>query len=96
MEAIIMRHSDERSRVYGSVKSVISAFWMLCLFSSPLIASEYYVCAHSGDDAHGGTTTEEPFATIQRGVDALGPGDTLTIAPHGVTAVLEEPEHWPS
>ncbi len=34
--------------------------------------------ATSGDDANGGTP-DRPFRTIQKGVDALRPGDTLTI-----------------
>lgn len=42
--------------------------------------AEYFV-ATQGDDTHDGTTRETAFATVQRGVDALAPGDTLTILP---------------
>lgn len=45
-----------------------------------LDGSEYFV-APDGDDARDGRTRATAFATIQRGVDALATGDTLTIAP---------------
>lgn len=40
-----------------------------------------YVVATDGNDDHDGLTREAAFASIQRGVDALAPGDTLTILP---------------
>ncbi len=43
-------------------------------------ATEYFV-AIGGDDTHSGTAAERAFATVQRGVDALAPGDVLTILP---------------
>ncbi len=43
-------------------------------------AAEYFV-SKQGDDANDGRNPEAAFATIQRGVDALEPGDTLTIGP---------------
>lgn len=43
-------------------------------------AAEYFV-SKQGNDAHNGLSREAAFATIQKGVDALKPGDTLTIAP---------------
>ncbi len=41
---------------------------------------EYFV-SKQGNDSHEGTRTGAAFATIQRGVDALQPGDVLTILP---------------
>jgi len=43
-------------------------------------AAEYFV-TKQGNDANGGTSRETAFLTIQKGVDALKPGDTLTIGP---------------
>lgn len=54
---------------------------LLATFSySSLAATEYFVRV-DGSDAHDGLTRETAFATIQKGVDALEPGDTLTIGP---------------
>lgn len=43
-------------------------------------ATEYYVSL-AGSDKNDGLTRESAFRSIQRGVDALEAGDTLTIAP---------------
>lgn len=43
-------------------------------------ATEYYVSL-AGSDKHDGLTRGAAFRSIQRGVDALEAGDTLTIAP---------------
>ena len=43
-------------------------------------SAEYFV-SKAGDDANDGMATETAFATVQKGVDALRPGDTLTIMP---------------
>ena len=43
-------------------------------------AAEYFV-TKQGNDANNGTSREAAFLTIQKGVDALKPGDTLTIGP---------------
>lgn len=40
-----------------------------------------YHVAVDGDDASDGTSRAAAFATLQRGVDALSPGDTLIVAP---------------
>lgn len=55
---------------------------LACVLSLPgfLTATEYFV-SPIGDDSHDGLSMEQPFATVQKGVDALAPGDTLTIAP---------------
>ncbi|MGI5818302.1 MAG: right-handed parallel beta-helix repeat-containing protein [Armatimonadota bacterium] len=49
------------------------------LAASPLIAETYTVDGARGDDANDGIAA--PFATIARGAQALGPGDTLRIVP---------------
>jgi hypothetical protein len=43
-------------------------------------ATEFFV-SKQGQDSQSGTTRETAFASVQKGVDALQPGDTLTIAP---------------
>lgn len=43
-------------------------------------AEEYFV-SKRGDDANDGLRRDAAFQTIQQGVNALAPGDTLTIAP---------------
>jgi hypothetical protein len=44
------------------------------------LATEYFVAKH-GDDTHPGTDRATAWATIQKGVNKLQPGDTLTIEP---------------
>jgi len=39
----------------------------------------YYVATHGSDEAVG--TADEPFRTVQRGIDAAGPGDRIVVAP---------------
>ncbi|HWL52535.1 MAG TPA: hypothetical protein VNQ90_08875 [Chthoniobacteraceae bacterium] len=56
------------------------AFALFTLFALPLPAAEFFVSPEGGD-GRSGRSVEESFQTIQRGVDALAPGDTLTIAP---------------
>jgi hypothetical protein len=46
----------------------------------PADAAEYFV-APDGDDTRAGTSRAASFASVQRGVEALAPGDILTIAP---------------
>ncbi|MFU8804027.1 MAG: hypothetical protein ACNA8W_09490, partial [Bradymonadaceae bacterium] len=48
--------------------------------STPDVSGTYFV-APDGDDANAGTSRDQPFATLQAGVDALEPGDTLIVAP---------------
>lgn len=47
---------------------------------STLVATEYFV-SKNGDDANPGASKDKAFLTIQKGVDALKPGDVLTIGP---------------
>ena len=49
-------------------------------FLSSLHGAEYFV-AKQGSDASNGTSRTTAFLTVQKGVDALKPGDTLTIGP---------------
>lgn len=44
-------------------------------------ATEYFVSLQGCDETYDGRTRETAFASIQHGVDALEPGDTLTILP---------------
>ncbi len=57
----------------------------ILLAALPLWAETYIVDGAQGDDANDGITA--PFATIARGVAAVGPGDTLKIVP------MDEPYH---
>ncbi|HWL51934.1 MAG TPA: chondroitinase-B domain-containing protein [Chthoniobacteraceae bacterium] len=53
---------------------------LLALSCPSARALEYFV-SRQGDDARDGQSRETAFRTIQKGVDALAPGDTLTIGP---------------
>ena len=52
---------------------------VLFLFlSTSLHAAEFFV-HKQGLDSNAGTSRETAFLTVQKGVDALNPGDTLTV-----------------
>jgi hypothetical protein len=53
---------------------------LFLILSLPLQADEFFV-ATRGDDAADGRTRATAFRSVQKGVDALAPGDTLTILP---------------
>jgi len=53
---------------------------LLAAMEGSAVAEQYFVNKR-GNDAHDGLTRETAFLTIQKGVDALQPGDTLTIGP---------------
>ncbi len=56
---------------------------ILCAVLMPLTtwsSTEYFVSL-TGDDSGDGLSEEATFASIQRGVNALAAGDTLTILP---------------
>ncbi len=55
-------------------------FGMMFAFISRIQAAEYFV-TKQGSDANLGASRELAFQTIQKGVDVLQPGDTLTIGP---------------
>jgi len=59
--------------------SLTSLAALLFIFvCTPLNATEFFV-TKQGSDSNSGTSREAAFLTIQKGVDALQPGDTLTI-----------------
>lgn len=58
----------------------LSCLLLALLATFSVTATEYYVRT-TGNDANDGQTPSSAFATIQRGVDALTPGDTLLIGP---------------
>ncbi len=66
----------------------VSFFAGLCFLINGILASglslfaqsEYFL-AVDGDDGNDGLSQQSAFATLQRGVDALEAGDTLTILP---------------
>lgn len=51
------------------------------LLTVPLADANEYFVSVQGDDGHRGLSRTSAFRTIQRGVDALEAGDTLTILP---------------
>lgn len=64
--------------------NIRTATILSCLFvafaSSTAGGAEYFV-NKTGDDTNEGRSRDAAFQTVQRGVDALEPGDTLTIGP---------------
>lgn len=63
-----------------SLKPLRLSLLLSTALCASLFAAEYFV-APTGDDALDGQSRETAFATVQRGVNALAPGDTLTILP---------------
>ena len=55
-------------------------FMAALLLAASAPAAEYFV-ARQGNDSNEGLSRAAAFATVQKGVDALKPGDILTIAP---------------
>jgi len=60
--------------------SIASLLALLLAPAAALQSAEFFVSLE-GSDANEGTTREQAFRTIQKGVDALAEGDTLTILP---------------
>lgn len=52
-----------------------------CIVAATSAAAAQYFVSLEGNDSADGRSPATAFRTIQRGVDALNPGDTLTIAP---------------
>lgn len=78
------QRTDARSLM--SNKSKPSMWWrMAAVFALISVgcvsAAEYFVCAATGDDGHDGVSPGTAFATVQRGLDALAPGDVLILRP---------------
>jgi len=59
-----------------------SSVWLAALLCSvsQLLAADYFVSKQGSDD-NDGRTLATAFLTIQKGVDALEPGNTLTVSP---------------
>ena len=60
-------------------RSLSAGLLLTCVFSIAH-ATDYRV-SKQGNDTNDGTTRETAFASVQKGVNTLSPGDTLTIAP---------------
>lgn len=60
--------------------SLLVAAMVSILMPGAARGRDYFV-NQSGHDTNSGSSRTEPFLTIQRGVDALQPGDSLTVAP---------------
>jgi len=61
-----------------NAKTLFLTAWLLA--ASLAHATEYFV-SPQGRDANPGTAKDAAFLTVQKGVDTLKPGDTLTLAP---------------
>ena len=68
----------------NKIKHTFSALFFaaaFCLLAGASRAGTNYFVSLAGNDANNGTSRDSAFLTVQRGVDALYPGDTLSIAP---------------
>ncbi|MCE9608130.1 MAG: right-handed parallel beta-helix repeat-containing protein [Planctomycetia bacterium] len=61
---------------------------LLTMASAQANAAELFV-NKQGNDAHAGTSRDAAFLTVQKGVAALQPGDTLSIGPGEYTESIE-------
>ena len=65
-----------------SSAAVLTSLFLGCVFvTTPLATATEYFVSKRGADTNAGTSRDAAFASVQKGVDALQPGDTLTIAP---------------
>lgn len=71
--------SHLRSLFGQCIKRAVALGLALC-FASGLQAKEYFV-AKTGADTNDGSSRGGAFLTVQKGLNALAPGDTLTILP---------------
>lgn len=74
------KHSDFRHQ--GTSRLILPLAWLLLLAGAavpaPGPATTFFVSAASGRDTNSGTESS-PFRTIQRALDALSPGDDVSI-----------------
>lgn len=70
----------------GFFRTLCCACGLLLGSAAPTLAATYYV-ASTGDDANAGTV-DAPFRTVQRGLDAVHPGDTCLVGPGTYTEAL--------
>ncbi len=70
-----------KSQRQSIIKTLSLLFCLSVFFTAlPAGAAEYFV-GKQGNDANNGQGKDKAFLTIQKGVSALKPGDTLTIGP---------------
>ena len=58
-------------------RQMFSAFAIIALFISAADSKTYYVATNGNNSSPGSQT--QPFATLQKGIEAAGPGDTVYI-----------------
>ncbi|MHC4872253.1 MAG: chondroitinase-B domain-containing protein [Planctomycetota bacterium] len=63
------------------MKHTLKLTIIFCLLTIASLHAEQYFVSVSGSDTNDGLTRQQAFLTIQKGVDALKSGDTLTILP---------------
>ena len=68
-----------KMKVRRFLYAVTAAAVIVCVFCAGARANDYFV-SPSGDDSAAGSA-KAPFKTITHAFEALGPGDTLKIAP---------------
>ena len=61
-------------------RKIVAAFLAVLVFQNLVQGADYFV-NKQGNDANNGVSRQAAFLTIQKGVNALKPGDTLTIGP---------------
>lgn len=63
------------------MKKMLAVFFLAGLAGTIQLNADDFFTGKQGHDANDGLSKEKAFLTIQKGVDALQPGDTLTILP---------------
>ncbi|MFA7158022.1 MAG: hypothetical protein WC299_01875, partial [Kiritimatiellia bacterium] len=63
------------------INSMFCGLFITALIISSNVRAAEYFNGLNGSDTNDGLSREKSFATIQKGVDALKPGDNLTILP---------------
>jgi hypothetical protein len=73
--------------------STFTAMTVLCFGTTPALSSDYY--ADNSVSSTGNGTISTPFSTIQEGLNALNPGDTLFVRGDTVGQVYSETITFP-
>ena len=64
------------------VRIIVLTVTFLCVSSSLIFATNYYVNAATGNDANSGRSLALPFLTVQKALDkAVNPGDIILVEP---------------
>ena len=80
-----MKREGATQELQACCRSLISRgviAFLICGFGGQTLeATEYYVAVDSpnASDSNNGLSLDQPFKTLNRGVQALSPGDTLSI-----------------